>query len=271
VELLAIAAETARNVGIELCEKRPENLEYWQKADAAGEVSKLDIWSEEQIVHRIRAQRPDDSFVGEEGTNISGSSGVTWEIDPIDGSVNFIRNIPGWTVSIAARHDGTPVVAALYDPVTGELFTAGNGEVKVNDVTARLSAKTALDHDTLVGVGYAADAEIRRLQGNALAEWFPLVRDIRRSGSSLREVAYVAAGRLDAFYGYLHAYESTAVEAFAKASGAALSIKDGRSRRHPGYSRVVMAATAELHAEFAAKVDAAEAASGLTVDGCLAV
>lgn len=270
-EFAELAARVAKEVGDELVGRRPDDLSFRQKADAQGEVSDLDIWAEREIVSRIRNERPHDGFNGEEEVHKASSSGVVWHIDPIDGSVNFIRGIPGWTVVIAAVRDGEPLASAVHDPATNELFVACEDGVTINAKAMQPSARTQLSQDIILGTGFCADLAMRAAQGRVLAEWFPLVRDVRRSGSSVREAVYVATGRLDAFYGYLNDYEIATVQAFAKFSGATVTIDDVHARKRPGYMRIVMAATAQLHTELKKALLQAEAAGGLIVDDRLVV
>ena len=98
------------------------------KSTTTDMVTEHDRASEALIVGAIRGARPDDAIIGEEGTADTGTSGVRWLIDPIDGTTNFFYGLPGYAVSIAAADDFGTIAGAVYVPATGELFSAGRGQ-----------------------------------------------------------------------------------------------------------------------------------------------
>ena len=170
------------------------------KSSATDLVTEIDRASEARIVAAITAQRPSDGFKGEEGTDASGTSGVRWIIDPIDGTANFVLGHPGYGVSIAAEVDGTVVAGAVGDPVHGQLFDAAlghgarcNGEPLAVRPTSELSR-------AVVATGFSFRPERRRTQAQALTTILPQVADIRRMGSAALDLCGVAVGRVDAYY-----------------------------------------------------------------------
>src|SRR5690606_33761180 len=130
----------------------------------------------------------DDSFVGEEGNDVIGTSGVEWVVDPIDGTVNFVYGIPRYAVAIGARVDGAMTVAVVINIATGAEFGAilGKGSWRL-EKDARLALPgppaTSLDQ-ALVATGFSYLAEVRERQGPAVAALVPQVRDIRRFGAA---------------------------------------------------------------------------------------
>ncbi|WP_030166852.1 inositol monophosphatase family protein [Spirillospora albida] len=205
-ELLALAVETAREAGRMLVDKRPAGGPdvVQTKSSPTDVVTQMDRAAEALIIERIRAARPDDAFLGEEGGTRAGGSGVRWVVDPIDGTVNYLYDLPDWAVSIAAEVDGTAVAGAVEMPRRGETYTAARGggallhaaggtrELRVN---ARVPLASAL---VATGFGYAADR--RATQAQVLTGVLPNVRDIRRGGTCCVDLCSVAAGRLDAYY-----------------------------------------------------------------------
>jgi myo-inositol-1(or 4)-monophosphatase len=152
-------------------------------------VSALDRASEQLIVDALLAERPHDGVLGEEGSERSGTSGVRWVIDPLDGTTNYLYGHPGWNVSIAAEDASGVVAGVVADGAQGEVFTATRGG------GARRDLATAL-----VGTGFGYAPERRQAQGAVVAELLPRVRDIRRMGAAAVDLCSVACGRLDAYY-----------------------------------------------------------------------
>src|SRR4051794_10535137 len=170
------------------------------KSTATDMVTEMDHASEALIVAGLERLRPDDGILGEEGHDRTGTSGVRWVVDPLDGTTNYLYGFPSFAVSIAAQVEGRSVVGVVRDPVHDETFTAviGRGSF-VNgrplSVTGAPSLATAL-----VGTGFGYDRARRALQSEVLRHVLPNVRDIRRAGAAAIDVCWVAAGRLDAFY-----------------------------------------------------------------------
>ncbi len=203
--LLDLAVEVARDAGALLLDAADRlaagaDLEVGTKTSATDPVSAADRASEELIARRLFASRPDDGLVGEEDrASRTSRSGVTWVVDPLDGTVNFLYGIPTWAVSIAAVDADGGCVAVVHDPTRDETFTAvrGGGAWLGRD---RLEV-TAPDQlaATLVATGFAYDPVVRAEQGRFVADLLTRVRDVRRGGSAALDLAWVAAGRVDAF------------------------------------------------------------------------
>ena len=122
-ELLALAESIAKSAGA-LLMQRPQELSIDTKSSDIDIVTQMDRASEKLIVDAITASRPDDGIIGEEGANRPSKSGYTWVIDPIDGTVNYFYNLPGWSVSIAIKDESGNAVGVVYAPTTQELYTA---------------------------------------------------------------------------------------------------------------------------------------------------
>ncbi len=220
--LLELAARAARMAGVLLAERAAEGAEQSiaSKSTPTDLVSDADLAAERAIRELLAVERPDDGFLGEEGGGASGSSGLTWVVDPLDGTVNFLFGIPQWAVSVAV-HDGEGTVAgAVYDPNRDELFSARRGgPASMSGPTHRTAPEGAglqlqgRRHDphgaaegvsglagAMVATGLAYDATVRARQAAVLAELAPLVRDIRRFGSAALDLVWSAAGRYDAYF-----------------------------------------------------------------------
>lgn len=138
-ELLEVALEAAARAGTFLCDGRPADLGVAAtKTSAVDVVTEMDIASEKLITGFLAERRPDDGVLGEEGASTEGSSGITWVIDPIDGTVNYLYGRPEWSVSIAARQGDETLVGVVAAPLRGETYRAVLGQgAFVNDRPAR--------------------------------------------------------------------------------------------------------------------------------------
>jgi myo-inositol-1(or 4)-monophosphatase len=190
------------------------------KSSRTDVVTAHDRAAEAAIVGGLTAHRPDDTIVGEEGTNRRGRSSVSWFVDPIDGTTNFLYGLPLWSTSIGASDDAGPLIGVVYVPVTGELFAAerGRGATR-NGVTIRCSEESRAEL-ALVATGFGYDALERARQASRLQRILPLVRDVRRGGSAAIDLVYTAAGFLDAYYEeHLNRWDMAAGELIARESG----------------------------------------------------
>jgi myo-inositol-1(or 4)-monophosphatase len=180
------------------------------KSTPTDPVSDADRDAEALIAALIRSHRPADRIVTEEGSaSDSGGGGgasdrdgaaLTWIVDPLDGTVNFLFGIPVWSVSIAVEDPAGAVAGVVFDPNRKEMFAATrDGGARVNGALIHVSSRTDLA-SALIGTGFAYDAAARAIQAPVVARLLPLVRDVRRAGSAALDLASVACGRLDAFY-----------------------------------------------------------------------
>jgi myo-inositol-1(or 4)-monophosphatase len=198
--LLALAVDVAGKAGRLVREARQGQVRVAAtKSSPTDIVTAVDVESERLIRREIAAVRPDDAFVGEEGADVTGSSGVTWIADPIDGTVNFLYGIPQYAVSIAARVGTVVVAGVVHNPASGETFTATRGGgARLNDEPISVSSCRSLA-EALVGIGYHYVAEVRSYQSAETSHLLPVVRDVRRLGSAALDLCFVACGRLDAY------------------------------------------------------------------------
>jgi fructose-1,6-bisphosphatase/inositol monophosphatase family enzyme len=200
-ELLALATAIALEAGTLLAARVDGGREsVGTKTSVTDMVTEVDRESEALIVARVRAARPDDAIVGEEGAARDGTTGVRWVVDPLDGTTNYLYGYPAYAVSIGVEVDGDTEVGVVYDAARGQTFAAARGRGATLDrQTIAVSTKADLA-TALIGTGFAYDAEVRREQGPALAYLLPRIRDIRRSGSAALDLCSVACGRLDGYF-----------------------------------------------------------------------
>ena len=170
------------------------------KSSATDLVSDADRESERTIVGLLRAARPDDGILAEEGASASAASGRRWVVDPLDGTTNYVYGFPVWAVSIALEDDDGALVGVVFDPTRDELFAAERGAgATVNGERVHVRSDLPLER-ALVATGFSYDADERARQARVMARLLPRVRDIRRAGAAALDLAWVAAGRLDGYW-----------------------------------------------------------------------
>jgi myo-inositol-1(or 4)-monophosphatase len=244
-ELLAVAVEAARAAAAVLVERYeassgPRGLET--KSTPTDLVSEADLKAERAIRDVLRRRRPDDSILGEEGDDVSGTTGLRWVVDPLDGTVNYLFGVPQWCVSVACEGRA----GAILDPIRGELFEVVAGRsATLGGAPLRASRRDELA-TALVATGFAYDAGVRARQAEVVARVLPRVADIRRMGSAALDLAWTAAGRYDAFYERgVSLWDIAAGTMLCAATG--LEVRDLPAR--DGLPAGVLAAPAALAAE----------------------
>ena len=202
-ELRALAEQAARAAG-ELLRERFEaggERATGSKSTLTDLVSEADFAAEKAIRELISSARPGDAILGEEGGETQEGAQLRWIVDPLDGTVNFLFGIPQWCVSVAVHDDDGGLAGVVFDPLRDELFSAarGGGAPTLNGEEVRGSTQAQLDM-ALVATGFAYDAAVREVQAAVVARLLPRVRDVRRMGSAALDLAWMAAGRYDAYY-----------------------------------------------------------------------
>jgi myo-inositol-1(or 4)-monophosphatase len=256
-ELVDLACDLARAAGTLTVEGRRRGLHaVHTKSSATDMVTEFDRQSERLIVDGLLARRPHDGIVGEEGAHRTGTSGVDWLVDPIDGTTNYLYGIPTYAVSIAARDGDGLLAGVVHMPVLGETFHASRGGGAFLDGEPIHCSSQADLAAALVATGFSYDPARRVEQGRVLQHVIGLVRDIRRIGSAAADLCYVACGRVDAYYERgLSAWDLAAGELIATEAGAVVSAFDGEPTR-PGEA---VATNPGLHLELLRLLAAAEA------------
>jgi fructose-1,6-bisphosphatase/inositol monophosphatase family enzyme len=173
------------------------------KSSGTDMVSDADRAAEEAISRLLRAERPHDGLLGEEGLSSEGSSGRRWVVDPLDGTTNYLYRYRAWCVSVALEDaSGDGLVGVVHDPLAGETFTAVRGEgAFLNHGGAPLRVRDGGELSrALIATGFGYDPEVRAGQAELLRRVLPRVRDIRRAGAAALDLCHVAAGRLDGYF-----------------------------------------------------------------------
>ncbi len=200
-----VAVRLAREAGALITNGRAGAQVSSTKSSSVDIVTQMDLASERLLRERLAQWRPDDAILGEEGEDTPGTSGITWVLDPIDGTVNYLYGIQHYAVSVAAVTGDvragawTRLAGAVYDGEGVEWSAAlGHGAYR-NGVELRRTGGPELA-GTLLGTGFQYIAERRQAQGAIVAAMLGQVRDIRRLGAASVDLCLVAAGNLDAYY-----------------------------------------------------------------------
>ncbi|HEY3064432.1 MAG TPA: inositol monophosphatase family protein [Methylomirabilota bacterium] len=196
-----IAVDLARAAGQLLRRELVGSRQISYKGAPTNLVTEMDGRSERLIVEGLAQAFPDDAVLGEEGGPRGGRSGRRWIVDPLDGTTNYAHGIPIFAVSIALEVEKTVVLGVVYDPSLDELYVAERGAgARLNDAAIAVSAATRLD-ESLLATGFPYDIRVRA--DNNLREYAALsvrARAVRRFGSAVLDLAYVAAGRFDGYW-----------------------------------------------------------------------
>ena len=199
--MLNTAVKAARRAG-NVINRASRNLDVVAVREKAVNdfVSEVDREAEHAIISTLREAYPGHAILAEE-SGASGESEYVWVIDPLDGTTNFLHGFPQYAVAIALEHRGIVTQAVIYDPARNDLFTASRGRgAFLNDARMRVSKRPQL-RSSLVGTGcpFKELAHLDSYMG-MLVDVMKGTAGVRRAGSATLDLAYVAAGRLDAFW-----------------------------------------------------------------------
>ena len=273
LELLGVAVKVGVAAAEHIRELRPDGrVEIaTTKSSATDAVTAIDHATEVFIRRQLLDERPDDAIIGEEGDDQRGISGVTWLVDPIDGTVNFVYGIPQYAVSLAAVADGETVAGFIINVVSGERWGAARGvgawrsfgpplagaSVPAGGAPSERQQLVATDPPSgglahaLVATGFNYVPEVRARQARAVAELMPHVRDIRRFGSAALDLCALASGRFDAYVEQgLQPWDLAAGALICREAGLVVSGLDAEGELSEPSERLVMAAPRALAEEF---------------------
>jgi myo-inositol-1(or 4)-monophosphatase len=239
-ELLTVARDVALAAGELVLAARRGVVEVAdRKSSSVDVVTQVDRDAETFIRNRLAMLRPHDGFYGEESGGGSGSSGLTWVVDPIDGTVNYLYGIAHYAVSIAVvEGDADPqswraLAGVVVNPATEELYSAAVGTgAYLGTRPIQVASAVPLD-EALVATGFAYVSATRAEQGAAVARLLPKVRDIRRMGTASLDLCAVACGRVNAYFERtLSPWDHAAGALIAAEAGASVEGLAGRRPDH---------------------------------------
>ena len=227
-ELLATARAAANGAaGLLVAGFGQHRSQVGTKSSPTDMVTEMDRAAEAHIARVLASRRPRDAMVGEEGTMRPGDSGVSWIVDPLDGTTNYLFGVPAYSVSIAAEFEGEVVVGVVVDPSRQETWSAMRGEgSSCNRQPLRLGPAGRQSgrpdvSTALIATGFSYLSDRRVQQAALLVDVLPRVRDIRRFGSAALDLCWVAAGRFDGYYEWgVNPWDVAAGKLIAREAGA---------------------------------------------------
>jgi myo-inositol-1(or 4)-monophosphatase len=246
--LLNIAVRAARRAGDLIARNvdRVPDLEVTSKS-RNDFVSEVDRTAEAEIIGIIRKSYPHHAFLAEESGRTEGEE-VTWIIDPLDGTTNFLHGFPQFSVSIACEYRGNIEVAVVFDPLRSELFTASRGEgTQLDGKRVRVSKRRTLE-GSLIGTGFPYRANVQYIKPylGMLEVVMGSAAGVRRPGSAALDLAYVACGRLDGFWEIgLSPWDTAAGSLLITEAGGMIGTLTGREYRQGGH---LVAGTPKVYA-----------------------
>ncbi len=221
------------------------------KKNANELVSEVDVLAEQQIVAMLDEAYPEFNILAEESGDAGRESDYQWVIDPLDGTHNFLHGHPHCAVSIALRSNQETLVGVIYDPLRNELFTARKGAGAQLDNRRIRVAETSRLSDALLCTGfpYRSAAETKPWL-KSFATVLPRAQSIHRTGSSVLDLAYLAAGRYDGFWQFgLHDWDIAAGALLVREAGGLISEANGHADIFT--SGNIVAGTPRIHEKLA--------------------
>jgi myo-inositol-1(or 4)-monophosphatase len=196
---LETATDIAREAGALLAVYFERRVAFELKGDF-DLVTEADRASEKLVVERLRSHFPSHSIVAEEGGGHEGSSGYRWHVDPLDGTTNFAHGYPTYNVTLGLEQDGEMVVGVVFDPSRQEIFSAERGAgAYLNNRRIRVSSVKRLA-DSLVSTGFPSRKRHQNINIHFYHQMAMATHGVRRGGAAAIDLAYVACGRLEAFW-----------------------------------------------------------------------
>lgn len=218
------------------------------KKGAADFVTAADLRAEQAIFEELSKGRPKFGFLMEERGEIEGADNSNrWVVDPLDGTSNFMHGLPQFAVSIGLERDRQPYAGVIYNPATDELYWAEKGEgAFLNDRRLRVSARGDLE-TALFATGFPFKGRPGRAQSLKEADRvLEATAGVRRFGAASLDLAFVAAGRFDAYWERgLNAWDVTAGIVIVREAGGLVSEIGGGQK--PAYEGSILAANAEIY------------------------
>lgn len=234
--------------GGEILKSHFGNLKSVHKKGVIDLVTEADIQSERAIVDTIRSAFPDHGILAEETGSIEGSPEARWVIDPLDGTTNFTHGLSVFAISIAFCHYNKPVFGTVFNPSTGELFTAIEGQgASLNDRPIAVSGTKSV-RDSLLVTGFPYNLE--RISGplERFGKCLPAAQGIRRLGSAALDLCFMACGRFDGFWEeYLNPWDTAAGLIIALEAGG--MITDFQGQPFSIENKQILATNGRIHTE----------------------
>ena len=245
---LETAVEIAREAGALLANFFERRIPFELKGDF-DLVTEADRASEKLVVERLRTHFPSHGIVAEEGGGHESASEFRWYVDPLDGTTNFAHGFPMFNVTLGLERAGEVIAGVVYDPIRGEMFTAERGSgAWLNNRRIHVSKAQRLA-DSLASTGFPSRKRHQNVNIHFYHQMAMASHGVRRTGSAAIDLAYVACGRLDAFWEFgLNPWDMAAGILLVGEAGGRVSDMAGDGHSIRG-SRHILADNGLIHEE----------------------
>lgn len=251
-EFVEAAVQIAREAGAivtEIAERRRATAS--RAFDLKGDfdlVTEADRASETWIVRRLRELFPTHAIIAEEGGGVSGDSGYRWYVDPLDGTTNFAHGFPVYNVTLGLEKDGELIAGSIFDPTRNEMFSAAKGAGAYLNGRRLAVSEAAKVEECLVATGFPSRKRHLNVNVHFYYQLAMLSHGVRRAGAAAIDLAYVACGRLDAFWEFaLNPWDMAAGILLVEEAGGKVTTMRGQARTVR--SLHLLATNGHLHAE----------------------
>lgn len=199
MHFLETAIEIAREAGVLVANYHLRQVPFETKGEF-DLVTEADRASEKLIVERLRSHFPSHAIIAEEGGGVENASEYRWYIDPVDGTTNFAHGFPAFCISIGLERGDEIIAGVIYNPISGELFTAERGTgAFLNHHRIHVSTTARLSN-SLASTGFPSRKRHHNINIHFYYQLAMASHGVRRTGSAALDLAFVAAGRLDFYW-----------------------------------------------------------------------
>ncbi len=244
-QFFTIAKEAALEAGGVLKEHLDTDFKVYKKG-IVNLVTEVDLKAEKAILDRIHRSFPDHQILSEEKGSIAGDADFCWVIDPLDGTTNYSHRYPIFCVSIALEHEAKTVLGVVYNPVSGEFFTAERGKgAFLNGDRIQVSGASSLI-ESLLCTGFSYERDKVRANLDLFNKACMTAQAVRRDGSAALDLCYVACGRFDGFWELtLHPWDIAAGKLIIEEAGGCVT--DIRGGPCTNYEPAIIASNGRIH------------------------
>jgi len=238
-EELKVAVEAVREAGKFIKENYGKHLDSESKESWQDIVTKIDMAADNSIITRIKEKFPNHNIDSEESRHEKKESEFTWYIDPLDGTTNYVTQVPFVCIAVGLLKNDEPVLSVIYNPISDELFTSSkDGGAFLNGKPIAPSKNTDIKK-TMINFCHMNTSEDIEKIGKVWSQLKQLGRDLRRLGSGNLDIAFVTCGRNDAYFSSSKIYDIAPSLILAKESGCKITDWYGNEWNKDSYGIII--------------------------------